>query len=84
MPSYAKTTSGLVHIVAPPQMEFSLCGDSFDIGDTEDDAPGASWRFVASGPVTCPRCAEIIRACRGVRISKQANDKLSDRRENNK
>lgn len=50
--------------------EFTLCGDSFDIGDTEAaDSNDGSLEMTNSKTITCPRCANIIKYCRGVRIN---------------
>jgi len=48
--------------------EFTLCGDSFDIAETEDDFTAGSIRSTTKRTVTCRRCAEIIYLCRGVRV----------------
>lgn len=63
MPDFVENGEG-VHL---EHGEFTLCGDSFDIGDTEYETDGNT-RPTKSKTVTCPRCAEIIRMCRGVRI----------------
>lgn len=48
--------------------EFTLCGDSFDIGTAEGEECGDS-KPTHKRVVTCARCADIIRMCRGVRIA---------------
>ena len=45
--------------------EYTLCGDAFDLGDTEEGAPEI--RTTAKRTVTCPNCIEIIELCKGVR-----------------
>jgi hypothetical protein len=68
--TYARSGDGLVHLVSPiTGGEFTLCGDSWDISETETDADGSSWIECKPCPITCPKCAECIEACRGVRIS---------------
>ena len=55
--------------------EYSLCGDAFDVGsgglpgDEETDIVQTSKRTV-----TCPRCINIIRICRGVRTQEPTHD----------
>lgn len=46
--------------------EFTLCGDSFDIGTTEGEDCG-DFTVTAKRTVTCPNCIAIIDTCRGVR-----------------
>lgn len=46
--------------------EFTLCGDAFDIGETESDA--TPLKPTQKRTVTCLRCAQIINLCRGVRV----------------
>lgn len=48
--------------------EFTLCGDAYDIAETEDDFQAGDIRPTKRRTVTCARCAEIIYLCRGVRI----------------
>lgn len=61
------TAEGMVHLVNPAMgSEFTLCGDAFDLAS---DIPGYEWSEVRRGPVSCPRCARIIEACRGVRTA---------------
>ena len=65
---YAKSDDGLVHLVSPIMDSTTLCGDAQEgacFGDPDDDA---QWEDCPHGPVTCPKCAEIIRACRRVAI----------------
>lgn len=75
MTSYAKSDNGIIHAVNPATPEFTLCGDSFDIGDTEDDAKGCFWKEVKRGPVTCPVCARVILGCRGIHVQKSLQSK---------
>ena len=48
--------------------EFTLCGDSFDIGFTEGEACGDT-KETTSRVVTCSNCIAIIKMCRGVRTA---------------
>ena len=48
--------------------EFTLCGDSFDIGSTEGEECG-DLKPTNKRTVTCSNCAKIIQLCRGVRTS---------------
>jgi hypothetical protein len=78
--TYAKSTNGLIHLVHPAQNEFTMCGDAFDISETEDDADGSSWTECSPRPVTCPLCAQVVLHCRGVKISKTLRtDDMFDR-----
>lgn len=56
---------GLVHFV-PPGLggEHTLCGDAFDLASHE---PDYEWKSTTKTTVTCPACAEVIRACQGVK-----------------
>lgn len=59
---------GEVHLANLPNLpEFTLCGDAYDLGSMVDDY---EWFPTKSRTVTCPKCAAIILACRGVRVSK--------------
>jgi len=49
--------------------EFTLCGDSFDIGSADGEDCGDYWP-TNKRTVTCNRCIGIIDMCRGVRTSK--------------
>jgi hypothetical protein len=61
---------GDIHLVQPGMgAEFTLCGDAFDLGSDED---GYEWRETRRRTVTCPRCAAVILACRGVRVCEAA------------
>ncbi len=58
-----------VHLLNPAMGgEFTLCGDAFDAHSSEN-APGRKFNH-ATGTrrITCPKCVEIILACRGVKI----------------
>jgi hypothetical protein len=46
--------------------EFTLCGDAFDIHIDEPEL--GKLKTVKAQPVTCPRCKEVILACRGVKV----------------
>lgn len=52
--------------------EFTLCGDSYDIGSTGREECG-DIEPTNRRAVTCPRCASIILLCRGVRIQGATN-----------
>lgn len=60
--SYMQNDEG-VHIM---DGEFTLCGDAFDIGATEDDVSSLS--PIAPTVITCKRCVRIIKKCRDPRI----------------
>jgi len=68
---FAKSRNSIVHVVNPIQGEHTLCGDAFDIDI--GGAEAAAWTDVNRGPVTCTLCAQIIIACRSVRIGKNIN-----------
>lgn len=48
--------------------EFTLCGDSFDIGQTEGEDCG-DYQPTRKRTVTCANCILIIKLCRGVHIA---------------
>lgn len=50
--------------------EFTLCGDSFDIGSSDGEECGDS-RPTTKRVVTCGKCIDIIEMCRGVRTSRE-------------
>jgi hypothetical protein len=56
-----------VHVM---RAEFTLCGDAFDAPETELDWEAGPFRKTRRRAVTCLRCADIVRLCRGVRVSK--------------
>ena len=62
MRDFAENNDG-VHLM---NGEFSLCGDSFDIGSTEGEECGDLMPTKAR-TVTCVECIAIIKLCRGVR-----------------
>lgn len=68
MSDYAKSVDGIIHGVDALQGEHTLCGDAFDIGDTEPGEGAHSWTEVKRGPVTCPNCIVVILACKRMRI----------------
>lgn len=47
--------------------EFTLCGDSFDIAETESDFEAGTLVATRKKIVTCPKCTAVILHCRGVR-----------------
>lgn len=49
--------------------EFTLCGDSFDIADTEKDFEEGPLVETRKRVVTCPKCIARIVHCRGVRVA---------------
>ena len=49
--------------------EFTLCGDAFDEPYTEKDWEPGQFKVARHKPITCKRCASIIRTCRGVRVA---------------
>ena len=55
--------------------EFTLCGDSFDIDQDEDD-PGLALTTPKANIVTCQKCIEAILHCRGVKVAelREASD----------
>lgn len=64
---YAISKTGIIHLISPLQGEHTLCGDAFDI-DSEDDEKECAWVPIKNGPVDCPNCSLVIRACRGVQL----------------
>ena len=59
-----------VHLLSPLNREYTLCGDAFDISDTEDeDDHGGVFVVTRKRAVTCENCAAVIRECRGVRTA---------------
>lgn len=64
MRRYVQTSEG-IHLVLRVTDDRTLCGDVLE-GDKElgiEEAIPSN-----KGVVTCPRCTDIIRLCRGVRI----------------
>ena len=59
-----------VHLMGALSGEYTLCGDSFDMAETSDGKYGEDMilRATKEKTITCPRCAEIVLACRGVRV----------------
>lgn len=58
---------GLIHLISPDEGgERTLCGDAFDLGSDED---GYEWKPTHRRIVDCPKCAAIIKVCRGVRTA---------------
>lgn len=49
--------------------EFTVCGDSFDIAETESDFEDGPLVKTRKHTVTCPKCIRLIVHCRGVRLS---------------
>lgn len=46
--------------------EFTLCGDAFDMPDTEASEAHLKFKSTTSQTVTCHRCIDIIDLCAGV------------------
>tara|TARA_R110000782_G_scaffold19035_3_gene51716 strand:- start:593 stop:796 length:204 start_codon:yes stop_codon:yes gene_type:complete len=58
-----------VHLVGVGQGgEFTLCGDSFDVFETEEDFEDGALVKTIKTKVTCPDCLREIRNCRGAKI----------------
>lgn len=57
---------GMVHLLNPAMGEYTICGDAFDLDSDED---GYEHRETKRRTVTCPTCARIVLACRGVRVA---------------
>jgi hypothetical protein len=56
-------------IIGPLQgQEFTLCGVAFDAADSEEDE---TLRFHPTNRrvVTCPECANVVLACRNVKVA---------------
>lgn len=49
--------------------EFTLCGDSFDIAETEDDYEDGHLVLTKKRIVTCIGCIAEIQNCRNVKIN---------------
>lgn len=54
-----------VHGTNPSNSEYTLCGDAWD--GNEDDGYTESVR-VDDQRVTCPKCVEVIRYCKRLKI----------------
>lgn len=48
--------------------EFTMCGDSFDIAETESDFEEGHLAETSKRVVTCPKCKAVIIHCRGVHV----------------
>lgn len=70
---------GMVHLVNPLQGEHTMCGDAFDLAS---DIDGYEWKDTIRRTITCPSCARVIQACRGVRVDRP-NSVLNDQRSDN-
>ena len=64
----ATTPDGRVHVWSPiGGAEHTLCGIAFDAcGSEKDDA--LQLTDTTARTVTCDQCAEVVAACRGLRI----------------
>lgn len=68
---------GYVHLVGPLMGgEFTLCGDAWDAYSTES-APEREFKSTKKRHVTCPKCAAVILACRGVCVSNDLDEPSS-------
>jgi len=68
-----------VHIFGPGMGgEFTLCGDAFDIADTDKHHEG--FQPTRKRTVTCPKCIDVILHCRGVRIGPAPKTPIRTRR----
>jgi len=56
---------GRVHLLNG--VEFTMCGDAFDAYGSED-APEREFMGTRQRTVTCEKCADVVLACRGVRV----------------
>jgi len=55
--------------------EFTICGDASDIADSEREGErDGKFRPTTKKTVTCPRCARVIRYCRGVRTNPKQDE----------
>lgn len=73
MADFAESNDGLVHLVSAANSEYTVCGDAWegfsdDDGDWSDEIPTA-WKDTKKRTVTCPKCAAVVRDCRGVRTT---------------
>jgi len=69
--TYVENGDG-VHVMGPTEIaggEYTLCGDAFDIAETERDFEPGPFRSTKKRIVTCPACVAIIKQCRGIKIS---------------
>jgi hypothetical protein len=67
---YCQSNDGLIHLINVTMSEFTVCGDAWDgeaKGDLEKDPQ--AWKEIPATKITCPKCCEIIRSCRGVKIT---------------
>jgi hypothetical protein len=58
--------------------EFTVCGDSFDIADTEEDFKEGPLVETRKRTVTCPKCIARIIHCRGVRVADTSPDRRGE------
>ncbi len=69
MSTFAQSNDGEVHLISPiGGGEHTLCGNAFDI-DSEPDGVDFAWVECEPRPLTCPLCAMVVKACRGVAIA---------------
>lgn len=62
-----------VHLLNPI-CEYTLCGDALEgDGFSGEDNKIKAVKNTKKKTVTCPRCIEIIKACRGVRTNPKAS-----------
>ena len=67
--TFVKNSEG-VHVMGALNGEYTLCGDSFDMAEASGGEHGEDLilRVTKEKIITCPRCTEIVLACRGVRV----------------
>lgn len=53
--------------------EYTLCGDAADAPESEPDWTEGAFQPTDRQTISCPRCVEIVMACRGLQVKKNAN-----------
>jgi hypothetical protein len=66
-PSFMENADG-VHFMNSVQGEFTMCGDAYNFQETEGLSPEMKLKPTRKRTVTCPKCCQLIAACRGVTI----------------
>lgn len=72
-----------VHMMNPVNSEYSLCGDAWDIGMSDMEPGVGDLVETKKTLVTCPKCAEVVLACREVRVFRAGVSKAQRRRGSN-
>lgn len=68
MTDFIETADGLRHLLSPiGGGEHTLCGASYDAHETVNE-PGWAPVPLTGNTVTCPECAAVVLACRGMRV----------------